>query len=278
MRIVTWNVNSIRPRVPRFLPWLDERRPDVVCLQELKLTDAAFDDLLGDELRARGYEWAAHGISQWNGVAVVSRIGLTDVVRGLPDQPGFPDAATQEARAVTATCGGVRVTSVYVPNGREIEHPHYAYKLRWLEALRTLVATTDGDQVICGDINIAPTDRDVYSVKAFEGATHVTPAERAALAAVQDAGVRDVLRERWPDETFYSYWDYRAGAFQRNQGMRIDLVLASDGLADRVAAAWVDRAARKGTKPSDHAPVVADFDEAPDGDLGPMEPMPSARR
>ncbi len=275
MRIATWNVNSIRPRVPRFLPWLNERRPDVVCLQELKLTDAAFDALLGPDLADLGYAWATHGLSQWNGVAILSRVGLTDAVKGLPGEPGFPDPDTREARAITADCGGVRVTSVYVPNGRTVGDPHYLYKLDWLGALRTLVAGHGGDQVVCGDYNIAPTDADVFDPAAYATETHVTPPERAALAAIQGEGLRDVVRDKWPDERVFSYWDYRAGMFHKNLGMRIDLVLASAGVASRVEAAWVDRQARKGTGPSDHAPVIVDLDEAHDGDIGPMVPPPS---
>ncbi|WP_424187300.1 exodeoxyribonuclease III [Actinokineospora sp. G85] len=274
MRIATWNVNSVKQRVPRLLPWLDERKPDVVCLQETKLSDEAFLALLSDDLAERGYQVASHGEGQWNGVALLSRVGLDDVVRGLPGGPGFPQ---QEARAVSAVCGGARVWSVYVPNGREPDSDHYRYKLEWLAALRDAVAPDAASTAVCGDINIAPADADVFDPAAFEGHTHVTGPERAALAALLDLGLRDVVRERWPDETLFSYWDYRAGMFHTNRGMRIDLVLAAPALADRRAAAWVDRAARKGAKPSDHAPVIVDLDEAPDGDIGPMVPPPSAR-
>ena len=277
VRIATWNVNSIRPRVPRFVPWLEQRRPDVVCLQETKLTDAAFDELLGEDLTRLGYRWVHHGQGQWNGVAVLSRVGLDDPSTGLPGDPGFPDPATLEARAASATCGGVRVTSVYVPNGRTPDDPHSSYKLAWLDALRAYAATTEGDQVICGDVNIAPTDIDVFDPVAYVGQTHVTGPERAALAALQETGLRDVVRDRWPDERVFSYWDYRAGMFHQNLGMRIDLILASEPVAGRARAAWVDREARKGTGPSDHAPVIVDLDDAPDGDIGPMVPPPSTR-
>jgi len=278
MRIATWNVNSVTARMPRFLPWLDQRRPDVVCLQETKLPDAAFAGLLEAELAARGYEVAHHGVSQWNGVAIVSKVGLEDVVRGLTGEPGFPDPdGPKEARAVSATCGGLRVTSVYVPNGRTPDDPHYAYKLAWLTALRETVAeaAAAGTAVLCGDMNIAPTDADVWDPALFVHSTHVTPAERSALAALVELGLRDVVRDRWPGERVFSYWDYRAGRFHQDLGMRIDLVLASAPVAERIRAAWIDRQARKGTGPSDHAPVMVDLDEAPDGDIGPVVPPPS---
>ncbi len=273
MRIATWNVNSVKQRVPRLLPWLDERRPDVVCLQETKLGDDAFAELLGDALAQRGYEAALHGEATWNGVAILSRVGLEDVVRGLPDGPGFPHP---EARAVSATCDGIRVVSVYVPNGRAPGSDHYAYKLEWLTALRGLVAAGPAATVVCGDMNIAPTDADVFDPEAYAGHTHVTPPERSALAELQALGLHDVVRERWPSERVFTYWDYRAGMFHKDLGMRIDLILAGTPVAERVQAAWVDRQARKGTGPSDHAPVIVDLDAAPDGDIGPVVPPPSA--
>jgi exodeoxyribonuclease-3 len=272
VRIATWNVNSVKQRVPRLLPWLDERQPHVVCLQETKLTDDAFTELLGDALAERGYETALNGSATWNGVAILSRAGLDDVLAGIPDGPGFPDP---EARAVSATCDGVRVVSVYVPNGREPGSDHYRYKLEWLAALRALVAAGPGATVVCGDMNIAPTDDDVFDPEAYEGQTHVTKPERDALAELQAVGLHDVVRDRWPDERVFTYWDYRAGMFHQDLGMRIDLVLASDPVASRVEAAWVDRQARKGSGPSDHAPVIVDLDEAPDGDIGPVVPPPS---
>jgi exodeoxyribonuclease-3 len=273
MRIATWNVNSVKQRLPRLLPWLDERRPDVVCLQETKLTDEAFAELFGDELSDRGYEVAAHGEASWNGVAILSRVGLEDVVAGIPGGPGFPQ---QEARAVSATCGGVRVVSVYVPNGRAPDSEHYRYKLEWLAALQDMVADDAERTVVCGDINIAPTDEDVFDPEAYAGHTHVTPPERAALAELQAVGLHDIVRDRWPGERVFSYWDYRAGMFHQDLGMRIDLILAGGPVAERVAAAWIDRKARKGKGPSDHAPVIVDLDEAPDGDIGPVVPPPSA--
>ena len=273
MRIATWNVNSVKQRVPRLLPWLDERRPDVVCLQETKLTDEAFLDLLGDELEERGYEVAVHGEATWNGVAILSRVGLDDVVAGLDGAPGFPGP---ESRAIAATCGGVRLVSVYVPNGRVPGSEHYEYKLAWLAVLRDMVAEAPESTVVCGDMNIAPTDDDVFDPEAYAGETHVTPPERAALAELQSLGLRDVVRDRWPGERIFTYWDYRAGMFHQDLGMRIDLILATAPVADRVRAAWVDRHARKGKGPSDHAPVIVDLDEAPDGDIGPVVPPPSA--
>jgi exodeoxyribonuclease-3 len=272
VRIATWNVNSVKQRLPRLLPWLDERQPDVVCLQETKLADEAFTQLLGEELAGRGYEVAVHGEAAWNGVAILSRVGLEDVVAGLAEAPGFPHP---EARAVAATCGGIRVFSVYVPNGREPGSDHYEYKLEWLAALRDVVAAGPKETVVCGDMNIAPADEDVFDPEAYVGHTHVTAPERAALADLQALGLRDVVRDRWPNERIFSYWDYRAGMFHRDLGMRIDLILAAEPVAARVQAAWIDRKARKGKGPSDHAPVVIDLDEAPDGDIGPVVPPPS---
>ncbi len=273
VRVATWNVNSVKQRVPRLLPWLDQRRPDVVCLQETKLADDAFTALLGTELADRGYEIALFGETQWNGVAILSRVGLDDVAVGIAGAPGFPHV---EARAVAATCGGVRVHSLYVPNGREPESDHYKYKLEWLAALRDVLDAGPADAVVCGDINIAPADADVFDPEAYIGQTHVTEPERAALQAIEALGFHDVVRDRWPGERIFSYWDYRAGMFHRDLGMRIDLILASDSVAPRVQAAWIDRHARKGTGPSDHAPVIVDLDEAPDGDIGPVVPPPSS--
>ena len=275
MRIATWNVNSVKQRMPRLLPWLDQRQPDVVCLQEIKLTDDQFLDLLGQELDSRGYEVAVHGEPRWNGVAILSRVGLVDATPGLEGAPGFPEP---EARAVAATCSGIRVHSVYVPNGREPDSDHYRYKLAWLSALEEAVRKSPEATIVCGDMNIAPTDADVFDPAAYIGQTHVTGPERAALASLESTGLHDVVRERWPDRRVFTYWDYRAGMFHQDLGMRIDLILASAPVASRVRAAWVDRKARKGTAPSDHAPVIVDLDEAPDGDIGPVVPPPSAPR
>jgi len=271
--LATWNVNSIKQRVPRLLPWLDQRQPDVVCLQETKLTDDALAELLGDQLVSRGYEFALHGEMQWNGVAILSKVGVDDVVLGVPGAPGFPNP---EARAVSATCGGVRVHSVYVPNGRVPNSDHYRYKLEWLAALAENLRDGPENAVVCGDMNIAPADEDVFDPQAYIGQTHVTAPEREALAHLQSLGLRDVVRDRWPGKRVFTYWDYRAGMFHQDLGMRIDLVLATASVAERVRAAWVDRQARKGSGPSDHAPVIVDIDEAPDGDIGPVVPPPSA--
>jgi len=273
MRIATWNVNSVKQRLPRLLPWLDERRPDVVCLQETKLADDGFAALLGDELAERGYAFAAHGEPTWNGVAILSRVGVDDVAVGIPGAPGFPHP---EARAVSATCAGIRVVSVYVPNGRTPDSEHYRYKLAWLASLAEMVAAGPKDIVVCGDMNIAPADEDVFDPEAYVGHTHVTPPERAALAELEALGLRDVVRDHWPNERVFTYWDYRAGMFHQDLGMRIDLILAGAPVASRVRAAWVDRQARKGRGPSDHAPVIVDLDEAPGGDIGPVVPPPSA--
>ena len=271
MRIATWNVNSAKQRLPRLLPWLEQRRPDVLCLQETKLSDQAFADLFAEPLAVLGYQVAHHGQGAWNGVAVVSRVGLDDVEHAFTGQPDYGGLA--EARAISATCGGVRIHSLYVPNGREVASDHYTYKLAWLDALAAAVATGSAEVALCGDMNIAPADADLFDPAAYVGQTHVTAPERQRLAAF---GLTDVVRAHWPEqERLFSYWDYRAGMFHQDLGMRIDLVLASAPVAARVAAAWVDRAARKGKLPSDHAPVIVDLDEAPDGDIGPVVPPPS---
>src|SRR5487761_818782 len=196
MRVATWNVNSVKQRMPRLLPWLDQRKPDVICLQETKLADDAFRSLLSGKLASRGYQVALHGEPRWNGVAILSRAGLDDVVAGIPDEPGFPEP---EARAVAATCGGVRVYSVYVPNGRTPDSDHYRYKLAWLAALRNAVSADrprETSVLVCGDMNIAPADADVFDPDAFIGQTHVTAQERAALASLGPAALPAVAREK----------------------------------------------------------------------------------
>ncbi|GGQ63838.1 exodeoxyribonuclease III [Couchioplanes azureus] len=254
MRFATWNVNSVKARLPRLLEWLAAARPDVLCLQETKVGADAFPTA---EVAELGYESAAHGQGRWNGVALLSRIGLSDVRRGFDGEPGFPDP---EARAISATCGGIRFTSIYVPNGRTPEDPHYAYKLAWLAALRSALAQIPGPAVVAGDFNVAPTDDDVWDPRVFAGATHVTPPERDALAALRDLGLTDVVPRPMKGDRPFTYWDYRAGMFHQDKGMRIDLVYASADVAAAVRDAVVDREARKGKGPSDHAPVVVDTD------------------
>jgi len=274
MRLATWNVNSIGARLPRLVEWLDQAKPDVLCLQETKCADAAFPV---ESAQERGYEVAAHGDGRWNGVAILSRVGLADVARGFEGQPGYagepaaddlalvdvPAAPVVEARAVGATCGPLRVWSVYVPNGRTPDSPHYAYKLQWLGALREALAaevSADAPFVLTGDFNIAPTDADVWDPAAFVESTHVTGPEREALSDLRALGLADVVPRAMKYDTPYTYWDYRAGRFHKNMGMRIDLAYASEAAASRVRDAYVDRDARKGKGPSDHAPVVVDLD------------------
>lgn len=257
MRLATWNVNSVKARLPRLLTWLAEARPDVVCLQETKCPDGAFPVAEVGEL---GYVAASHSNGRWNGVAILSRVGLDDIAVGFQDEPGFPQP---EARALAATCAGVRVWCVYVPNGRTPDSPHYLYKLAWLAALRdALRRELDGGRplAVCGDFNVAPTDADVWDPAVFVGATHVTEPERRALAEIRDLGFEDVVPTPMKGPHPFTYWDYRAGMFHKNMGMRIDLIYATPSLTRRVRSAYVDREARKGPGPSDHAPVVVDFD------------------
>lgn len=255
MRIVTWNVNSIGARIDRVLTWVEANQPDVLALQELKCTDAAFP---GEAFAALGYQFVTHGTGRWNGVALISKSPATDVRRDLLDQPAF-DGGT-EPRAIGATFDGVRVWSVYVPNGREVGHDHFQYKLDWLTALKQTVASESGEQpyAVIGDFNIAPNDDDVWDIAVFEGATHVTLEERACLTALQDVGLREVVPRSLKGKN-YTYWDYRQLAFQKGMGMRIDLVMANRAFHDRVTDAYVDREERKGKGASDHAPVVVDL-------------------
>lgn len=255
MRIATWNVNSLKARLGRVEEWLADVQPDVVCLQETKMSNDAFPALAFSSL---GYESAHHGQGQWNGVAILSKVGLTDVVADFA--VGEPDP---DARIITALCGGVRVTSVYVPNGRSLDHDHYQYKLRWMAQLREHVAALSSpadDVVVAGDFNIAPADLDVYDPKKFVGATHVSDAERASLDALCGWGLVDLFRQHHTEGKLYSWWDYRAGDFHMGRGLRIDLVLGSRSVAERCTFSVVDRNARKGQSPSDHAPVIADVD------------------
>jgi exodeoxyribonuclease III len=261
MKIATWNVNSLTMRLPRVIDWLASTRPDVLCVQETKVADHAFPSA---DLAALGYESATHGSGQWNGVAILSSIGLADVRRGFPGEPGFPDP---EARALAATCGPVRVWSLYVPNGRTVDSPHFTYKLAWLGALREVLAAETAAATplaVCGDFNVAPADIDVWDPAAFVGSTHVTPAERAAVSALVELGLTDVTARSLKGPHPFTYWDYRGGNFHRGLGMRIDLVLLSSVLASHITDAYVDREARKGKAPSDHAPIVVDIEVPPD--------------
>jgi exodeoxyribonuclease III len=258
VRIATWNVNSVLARVPRLVEWLEQAEPDVVCLQETKVPADGFP---AEAVRPLGYEVAHHGEGRWNGVAVLSRVGMQDVARGFNGDPGFPDPGTTEARTLAATCGPVRVRSVYVPNGRTPADPHYAYKLAWLSAIAGQVATdaaTGMPFAVMGDFNIAPTDADVWDPAAFADSTHVTPQERAAIKGLLAQGLTDVMPRIAKGEPF-TYWDYRAGAFHKGMGMRIDLILANAAMAGQIKDAWIDREARKGKAPSDHAPVIIDL-------------------
>jgi exodeoxyribonuclease-3 len=256
MRIATWNVNSLKVRLPRIEAWLAEVQPDIACLQETKVSDSAFPALA---FGALGYDTAHRGQGQWNGVAILSKVGLDDVVVDFADGQG-PDV---DARLISATCGGVRTMSVYVPNGRSVDHEQYEYKLAWLSRLRAHLAATcrpHDNVAICGDFNIAPADIDVHDPAAFVGSTHVSEAERDALADLEHWGLCDAFRTVWDARKVFSWWDYRAGDFHEGRGMRIDLVLASEPLAKRIRWAVIDRNARKGKLPSDHAPVVIDID------------------
>jgi len=256
-RFATWNVNSLNARLGRIEQWISDVRPDILCMQETKLADEAYPAMAFEAL---GYESAHHGEGRWNGVAILSRVGLDEVTMGFDDGLD-PDA---EARVMTARCGDVTVVNVYVPNGRSIDHEQYHYKLSWLERLQNLVGAAreqhDG-VILAGDFNIAPTDIDVYDPAAFAGATHVSPAERAVVERLVDDGWRDVLRSCYPDvDRVFSWWDYRRGDFHEGRGMRIDLVLATAPVAERVAWCVIDRNARKGQQPSDHAPVIVDYE------------------
>jgi exodeoxyribonuclease-3 len=247
VRIATWNVNSVGARLPRLLPWLEERAPDVVALQETKSADGAFPYL---PITALGYEVLHNGDGRWNGVAILSKIGLTDHVTVLPGHP--------EARFASAQCGPVRVVSVYVPNGRALGDPHYAYKLDWLASLRETLTDRDPGypMVIMGDFNVALNDDDVFEIAAFAGSTHVTEPERAGVRALLEWGLVDVVPRPGKGDRPFTYWDYRAGMFHKDLGMRIDYVLATPSVV--ITDAFVDREARKGKLPSDHAPIVVD--------------------
>lgn len=259
MRLATWNVNSIRTRLPRVLAFLEKSGVDVLAMQETKVVSEKFPREAFAEL---GYEVVTHGINQWNGVAVASRVGIEDAQVGFPGMPAWGEPPVEEARALGVTCDGVQVWSLYVPNGRELGHPHYHYKLAWLGALRDaaqgwLAADPQAQIALVGDWNIAPLDTDVWDIGVFDGATHVSEPERAALRAIVDAGYAEVTRPFVPQQ--YTYWDYQQLAFPKGRGMRIDLIHASPALAARITGASIEREERKGKLPSDHVPVVVEI-------------------
>ncbi len=261
MRIATWNVNSIRARVDRVVAFLERQDIDAVAIQETKCRDDQFP-LLAFE--AAGYEVAHVGFNQWNGVAIVSRVGISDVLDGFAEMPQWGEPAVAEARAMSAVCGGVRLWSLYVPNGRSLDDPHMVYKLQWLEQLRSQAAgwLADDPQVqiaLMGDWNIAPQDEDVWSMEYYLDKSHVSETERSAFHAVVDSGFADLTRPHTPGPGTYTYWDYTQLAFPKKRGMRIDFALGSPALASRVEGAFIDREERKGKGASDHAPVVIDL-------------------
>ena len=260
MRLATWNVNSLKARLERVLAWTERNQPDILCMQETKLADDAVPLI---DFAALGYEVAHHGSGTWNGVAIASRVGIDEVVAGLPETEDWTD---EGGRFLTAVCGGVRVASVYVPNGRVVGSEFYDAKLEWLDHLDGWVRDRNDPAdslALCGDFNVAPTDNDVWDPAAAHGATHVSVPERERVARLVEWGMTDVLRQFHPEPGYFTWWDYRAGHFHKNFGMRIDHVLATAPLAGRAVAAERDRDARKPSTypgiPSDHAPVVVDF-------------------
>jgi len=268
MRIATWNVNSLKARLEKVTWWLDRAKPDVLLMQETKLTDA---DAPADVFKNVGYELVHHGEGRWNGVAIASRVGVGDVVANFGEPlrpPKTPDVGDDEplaeARMVSAVCGGVRVMSLYAPNGRVVGSPFYLAKLAWFERLaRWLADAADAKQplVLGGDFNVAPTDEDVWDPAACHGGTHVSDAERAAFSRLCEWGLLDAYHRHHPQPGRYTWWDYRAGNFHKNFGMRIDHLLVTAPVAERVVWAEIDREARKGKPvPSDHAPLVIDLD------------------
>ncbi|MFP7834739.1 exodeoxyribonuclease III [Marisediminicola sp. LYQ134] len=275
MRVATWNVNSIRTRAARVVDWLVREDVDVLGMQEIKCKESQFPFEVFEEA---GYDVVLHGLNQWNGVAFASRLPMDDVQRGFANAPGFgkPDdtgALPVEARAIAVTVDGVRLWSLYVPNGRELDNPHYAYKLEWLKTLNDettawLAAHPDAPLALMGDFNIAPFDHDVWDRSVFEGRTHVSEPERDAFRAFEASGLIDALRSRGIEG--YTYWDYQQLRFPRNEGMRIDFILGSTAFDELVTSAHIDREERKGDGPSDHVPVVVDLALEGDDDDRPM--------
>ena len=256
MRIATWNVNSLKARMERVEEWLAYAQPDVLCMQETKMADSAFPSMA---FQALGYESAHHGSGRWNGVAILSRVGMDSVIAGFS---GAGEDETVESRLISATCGGVRVSSVYVPNGRSLDSEHYEAKLQWLGQLGDhLLESCDpaGLVAVCGDFNVAPEDRDVFDPAKFRKTTHTSAPERKAVKELCDWGLVDAFREIYDQDRLYTWWDYRAGDFHQGRGMRIDLILASRQMAKAATWGLIDRNARKGKSPSDHAPLLIDF-------------------
>lgn len=259
MRVATWNVNSIRARSGRVIDWLERSDVDVLAMQEIKCRPDQFPH---EAFERAGYHVEAHGTNQWNGVAIASRLPMVDVVRQFDRQPGYANTGEPvvEARAMAATVEGVRIWCLYVPNGRELAHAHYNYKLEWLRVLAEHATEWQSQPLaLMGDFNIAPLDDDVWDIRVFDGATHVSPPERDAFNALLGAGLVDVVRDRAPG---YTYWDYKAGRWEKNHGMRIDFVLGTASFAELVTAARIDTGERSGDAPSDHVPVVVDIDVA----------------
>ena len=257
MRLATWNVNSLKARLPRVEEWQAYAKPDGMCMLETKLADETFPVMPFQDL---GYEVCFHGEGRWNGVAIASRVGIDDVVAGFTPES---EEGPVEARLISATCGGVRVASLYVPNGRAVGSEHYERKLEWLARVRKWVEEHHRPSdalALCGDFNIAPEDRDVYDPEKFVGATHVSGPEREALARLLEWGLVDSFRLLYDEPRIFTWWDYRAGDFHSGRGMRIDLLLLTEPLAKQVTYGLVDRNARKGKSPSDHAPVFVDID------------------
>lgn len=256
MRIATWNVNSIRRREDLVTRWLAAAEPDVLCIQETKCDSSAFPSLAGS-----GYESAVVGDGAWNGVAILSRVGISAVTEQLLDPPEWEGHI--EPRAIGATCGGLRIWSLYIPNGRTLEHDHYSYKLRWLAALRETSIAEQEDHpnlALLGDFNVVPTDDDVYDIEAFQGSTHVSEPERQALADLVATGLDEITPRALKYRQAFTFWDYRQLAFPKNRGMRIDLAFATNTVGNGVTDAYSDREARKGKGASDHAPVVIDLE------------------
>jgi exodeoxyribonuclease-3 len=264
MRIATWNVNSIRARIDRLTAFIARSDIDVLAIQETKIGDDKFPAQRFTDL---GYQVAHHGTNQWNGVAVLSRVGISDIQIGVPGLPTWGEPAVAEARSIGVVCAGIRMWSLYIPNGRAVGDPHYDYKLEWLAALRDygakqLAADPNAQIAFCGDFNIAPTDDDIWSVEYYRNSTHVTAPERQAFQDVVGAGFTDVVRPHTPGPGVYTYWDYTQLSFQKRRGMRIDFALASPALAARVTGASIDREERKGKLPSDHAPVIVELTDS----------------